>query len=65
MLTNVNIEGNINSVDTEEQSYLGQHCLTTRLLKNLSRRQKQIAFVVIVALGVGLVTVFKVQYFKG
>ena len=40
------------SVDPEEQSDLGQHCLPEKLLKHFSRREKQTTFVAISALRV-------------
>ena len=40
-----------NSVDLE-QTVLGPHCLPWRLLKHISRREKQITFVAIGALRV-------------
>ena len=45
LLANVSVEAN--GVDPEqEQSDLGLHCLTKRLLKHFNRRQKQTTFVI-------------------
>ena len=47
----VKVRVRVNSVKANSvDSYLGLHCLTNRLLKHVSRRQKELTFVVIGAL---------------